>query len=310
MSIALLIALALAFDYLLGEPRRYHPLVGFGSLVDAIERRMNGPQATSMDGVLGWCMAVLPLVLLVYVIDASLQTSSFLYLLWSVGILYLAIGWHSLIAHAAAVTAPLMRGDIDSARLAVARIVSRDTATLDEAGIARGAIESVLENGADAIFAALFWFALLGAPGVLAYRLINTLDAMWGYKNERYLHFGWMAARFDDLVNFVPAQLTALTYALLGSHRAQAFACWRAQGLSWKSPNAGPVMAAGAGAINVSVGGNETYHGKEQPRSVLGPELDDSTRPSAVSLEKSCRLVNRSIALWIIMIALFEFIAR
>jgi adenosylcobinamide-phosphate synthase len=168
----------------------------------------------------------------------------------------------------------------------------------------------VLENGADAIFAALFWFALLGAPGVLAYRLINTLDAMWGYKNERYLHFGWMAARFDDLVNFVPAQLTALTYALLGSHRAQAFACWRAQGLSWKSPNAGPVMAAGAGAINVSVGGNETYHGKEQQRSVLGPELDDSTRPSAVSLERSCRLVNRSLALWIIMIALFEFIAR
>jgi adenosylcobinamide-phosphate synthase len=310
MSIALLIALALAFDYLLGEPRRYHPLVGFGSLVDAIERRMNGPQATSMDGVFGWCMAVIPLVLLTYVIDGWLQTSGFLYLLWSVGILYLAIGWHSLIEHAAAVITPLMRGDIDAARLAVARIVSRDTAALDEAGIARGAIESVLENGADAIFAALFWFALLGAPGVLAYRLINTLDAMWGYKNERYLHFGWMAARVDDLMNFIPAQLTALTYALLGSHRTQAFACWRAQGISWKSPNAGPVMAAGAGAINVSVGGTETYQGKVQHRSVLGPELDDRTRPSAALLERSCQLVNRSLALWIIMIALFEFIAR
>ena len=310
MSIALLIALALAFDYLLGEPQRYHPLVGFGRLVDAIEVRMNGSQTTFADGIIGWSMAVIPLLLLVYVIDSALQSSGLLYLLWSVAMLYLALGWHSLIEHAGAVTTPLMRGDIDSARLAVARIVSRDTAELDEAGIARGAIESVLENGADAIFAALFWFALLGVPGVLAYRLINTLDAMWGYKNERYLRFGWMAARVDDVVNYIPAQLTALTYALLGSHRAQAFACWKSQGMSWKSPNAGPVMAAGAGAINVSVGGNETYHGELQLRSVLGPELDDSTRPSAAALERSCRLVNRSLALWLIVIALFEAIAR
>lgn len=190
------------------------------------------------------------------------------------------------------------------------RIVSRDTATLDEAGVARAAIESVLENGADAIFAALFWFALLGAPGVLAYRLVNTLDAMWGYKNERYPRFGWMAARVDDLVNFIPAQLNALTYALLGSHTVQAFGCWKSQGLSWKSMNAGSVMAAGAGAINVCVGGKETYHGKPQQRSRLGPALDDSTLASAAAPQQSCRLVNRSIALWVIVIALLEFMIR
>ena len=310
MSIALLIALALALDYLLGEPPRYHPLVGFGRLVDAVEARLNGTQASAADGVFGWCLAVVPLVLLAWAIDAWLQSSAALYLLWSVGILYLAIGWNSLMAHAGAVIEPLLRGDLDSARAAVAQIVSRDTAELDEAGVARGAIESVLENGADAIFAALFWFALLGAPGVVAYRLINTLDAMWGYKNERYLRFGWMAARADDVVNFIPAQLTALTYALLGSHTAQAFACWKAQGLSWKSPNAGPVMAAGAGALNVCVGGDETYHGTLQRRSVLGPPLADNTRPSAAGLQDACRLVNRSIALWLIVIGLFEFFAR
>ena len=310
MSVALLVALALALDYLLGEPRRYHPLVGFGRLVDAIELRLNRTTATQMDGVLGWLLAVAPLVLLAWMVDGWLQNAGLIYLLWSVVVLYLAIGWRSMIEHAEAVSAPLLRGDIEAARAAVAKIVSRDTAALDEAGVARGAIESVLENGADAIFAALFWFALLGAPGVLAYRLINTLDAMWGYKNERYLQFGWMAARVDDLVNLVPAQLTALTYALLGSHRAQAFACWKSQGLSWKSPNAGPVMAAGAGAINVCVGGDETYHGKLQQRSILGPALDDSTRPSAAALQRSCRLVNRSIALWIIVIALLEFMLR
>jgi adenosylcobinamide-phosphate synthase len=310
MSIALVVALALALDYLLGEPRSYHPLVGFGRLADAIEARLNGLQATFADGVLGWCLAVIPLLLLGWAVDTWLASSEFLYLIWSLAILYLAIGWNSLMEHADAVSEPLARGDIEAAREAVAHIVSRDTAALDEAGIARGAIESVLENGADAIFAALFWFALLGVPGVLAYRLINTLDAMWGYKNERYQQFGWMAARVDDAVNFLPAQLTALTYALLGSHRAQAFACWKSQGMSWKSPNAGPVMAAGAGALNVSVGGNETYHGKLQQRSVLGPEVDDRTRPSATGLRQSCRLVNRSLALWVIVIALIEFLVR
>ena len=310
MSVALLVALALALDYLLGEPPRYHPLVGFGRLVDAIEQRFNRPGATQMDGVLAWSLAVIPLVLVAWSIDGWLENSVVLHLFWSVGVLYLTIGWRSMIEHADAVAGPLLRGDLDSARLAVSRIVSRDTAALDEAGVARGAIESVLENGADAVFAALFWFALLGAPGVLAYRLINTLDAMWGYRNDRFRRFGWMAARVDDLANFVPAQLTALTYALLGPHHGQAFDCWRTQGLSWKSPNAGPVMAAGAGALNVCVGGDETYHGKIQHRSILGPALDDNTRPGAGALRQSCRLVNRSIALWLIVIALLEFMAR
>ena len=310
MNIALLIALALAVDYLFGEPRRYHPLVTYGQLIEAIEVRFNRPNANRSDGVIAWCLAVLPMALLALVIDGWMQSSQFLYLLWSVALLYLAIGWKSLIEHAGAVAGPLARGDLDAARLAVSRIVSRDTAVLDETGIARGAIESVLENGADAIFAALFWFCLLGAPGVLIYRIINTLDAMWGYKNERYRKFGWMAARVDDLVNFIPAQLTAFTYALLGGNTRQAFACWKTQGLSWKSPNAGPVMAAGAGALNVSLGGSEYYHGEIQHRSVLGPEPDDETFASAAGLERSCSLVNRSIALWFIVIAALEFIAR
>ena len=135
MSIALLIAFALAVDYLFGEPRRYHPLVAYGQLVDAIEVRFNRPGANRSDGVFAWCLAVLPLALLALLIDQWMQSSEFLYLVWSVGLLYLAIGWKSLIEHAAAVSGPLARGDIDSARLAVSRIVSRDTAALDETGI-------------------------------------------------------------------------------------------------------------------------------------------------------------------------------
>ncbi len=115
-------------------------------------------------------------------------------------------------------------------------IVSRDPASLD---ITRAATESVLENGNDAVFGALFWFVVAGAPGVVVYRLANTLDAMWSYRNERYVDFGFAAARLDDLLNYVPARLTALTYAILG-HTRSAWRCWRAQAHDWDSPNAGP----------------------------------------------------------------------
>jgi adenosylcobinamide-phosphate synthase len=306
---SIIIALALALDYLLGEPRRWHPLVAFGDLAGQIETQFNRGDNKLQSGVIAWCIAVLPIVLVAFLLDRWFAASGLLSLLWSALVLYIAIGWHSLMQHARAVSQPLMAGDIEAARIAVAHIVSRDSATLDEAGIAKGAIESVLENGADAIFAALFWFVLLGVPGVVLYRLVNTLDAMWGYKNERYLEFGRCAARIDDLLNFIPAQLTAFTYAMLGDPK-QAFHCWRSQGRYWKSPNAGPVMAAGAGAINVSVGGNENYHGKLQERSVLGPELGPDTIPSAAKLDQACQLVNRTLVIWFVVIVILTMVVR
>jgi adenosylcobinamide-phosphate synthase len=309
LDIALIIALALALDYLLGEPRPWHPLVAFGQLADRIETHFNQGSNKLRSGVFAWSLAVLPIVFVVYLFDHWFTVSGFLSLLWSSVVLYLAIGWHSLMQHAQAVLRPLVAGNIETARLAVANIVSRDTAALDEAGVARGAIESVLENGADAIFAALFWFVLLGAPGVVLYRLTNTLDAMWGYKNDRYSEFGRWAARIDDVLNFVPAQLTAFTYAMLGD-RKQAFRCWNSQGRYWKSPNAGPVMAAGAGALNVSIGGNENYHGRLQERSVLGPELGPDTTPSALKLEQACQLVNRTLVVWFVVIVLLAMFIR
>ena len=309
MEIVLAIALALALDSLLGEPRRYHPLVIFGGWVDRLEVRFNRGNERRVGGVIGWSLAVLPIVFAVYLLDCAFANSLPLSVIWSALVLYLALGWTSLMQHAQAVLRPLTAGDLEGARDAVSRIVSRDTAELDEAGIAKGTIESVLENGADAIFAALFWFALFGAPGVVLYRLANTLDAMWGYKNERYSDFGWFAARFDDLLNLLPAQLTALSYCLLGN-RGRAFDCWRHQGFGWKSVNAGSVMAAGAGAINVSLGGDEVYHGRLQQRPVLGPELDDVTRPSADGIARACALVNRSIALWGIAMIVLVLVAR
>lgn len=305
MSIVASILLALLLDRLLGEPKRFHPLVGFGSLATAIEGSLNRSQHSrftgAYQGVLGWILAVLPWVAIAVLLQLWLEQEPLLEILFDGVILYLAIGWRSLLQHADAVATPLEQNDLVSARSSVAMIVSRDTTELDETAVARAGTESVLENGADAIFSAIFWFCLLGIPGVVLYRLSNTLDAMWGYKNPRFLRYGWAAARIDDLLNFIPARLTALSYALVGKTKI-AMHCWRSQGPSWKSPNAGPVMAAGAGAINVSLGGAAIYHGQLQVRPPLGPETGE--RPCARAIRSACELVNHTLLLWCASIAL------
>ncbi|WP_067861690.1 adenosylcobinamide-phosphate synthase CbiB [Neptuniibacter marinus] len=297
MSIALSLLAALLLDYWFKEPKRFHPLVGFGNMASLLEKRFN--LNDKKGGVLAWCLAVLPWVFLGFLLQYSLLDMPVLMALVAGVVLYFGLGWQSLLSHGMAIAEPLKRGDLQAARQAVSMIVSRDTSELEEEAIASAATESVLENGADAIFSALFWFCLLGIPGVILYRLSNTLDAMWGYKNTRYVQFGWCAARIDDLLNFVPARLTAASYALLGD-TAIAIKAWREQGRIWKSPNAGPVMASGAGAINVSLGGAAIYHGELQQRPALGPETGD--KPSAESIKLACELVNRVLIFWVVLI--------
>jgi len=184
-------------------------------------------------------------------------------------------------------------------------MVSRDTAKMDARAVAAAAVESVLENGNDAVFGALCWFLVAGAPGVLLFRLSNTLDAMWGYRTPRYLYFGWAAARFDDVLNFIPARLTALTYALIGSTRT-ALHCWRVQAPQWESPNAGPVMAAGAGALGVGLGGGAYYHGEWEDRPALGL----GSPPNAASIQAALRLVRSGVVLWLLLVIAGELIAH
>ncbi|MBY4676044.1 adenosylcobinamide-phosphate synthase CbiB [Marinobacterium sp. CAU 1594] len=292
--------LGVLLDRWLGEPRRWHWLVGFGRLAGWLESRLNRGGGR-LIGVLTLLLAVLPLPVLLLWLHLQWAGQPWLQALLAAGCLYLALGGRSLVEHAEAVAVPLHRGDLAAARKRVGWIVSRETASMDERQVSIATVESVLENGNDALFAALFWCLIGGAPAVILFRLVNTLDAMWGYKTERYHRFGWAAARLDDLLGWLPARLTALSYALAGDTRT-ALRCWRDQAAACASPNGGPVMCAGAGALNAQLGGTVIYHGK----AVEKPPMGSGRWADGAAIDGAIRLLRRSLVLWLVAVALFS----
>lgn len=301
----IVITLALLLDRLLGEPRCLHPLVGFGRIVSAVEKRWNTqPENASRSMLVGSAallLVTLPIVAIAVWISVVLDG------IWLIAVqalaLWLAISLRGLTEHGCAVANPLQNGDLDNARYHVSRIVSRQASALDEQSVAAAATESMLENGADAVFASLFWLLIAGIPGVVLHRMINTLDAMWGYRSPRFLYFGRAAARMDDILGWLPARLTALTYALLGN-RKLAMHCWRTQAPQWDSPNAGPVMAAGAGALNVRLGGPSPYPNGIKQRPILGGILP----ANAASIEAAIALVRHGTWLWLTVIFVLNLV--
>nr|WP_154206847.1 adenosylcobinamide-phosphate synthase CbiB [Ralstonia pickettii] len=307
--VTLAVLAGVLLDRLFGEVPSWHPLVGFGRLAKAIERRMNrAPAAVSWSrlvGVVAWAIAVLPLVLLAgWLVGVARDVSPWLVAALDAVALYFAIGARSLHEHIAPIALALRDADVPRARALASRIVSRDLTQATDEPIARAAVESALENGSDAIFAPLFWLVVAGAPGVVLYRLANTLDAMWGYRNARFTGFGWAAARIDDVLNWIPARLTAISYALLG-HTADALNCWRTQAPQWSSPNAGPVMAAGAGSLRVQLGGAARYEGVEEAR----PSLGAGKPATAADITRALTLVSHTLWLWLGALGLIAALA-
>lgn len=308
---SIIVVLSLLIDYLFGEPKKFHPLVGFGHLVNCLEDKLLSPMHHVMHDTLSFknrlagifaclLLAVTPTILLIFFIHYAEKNNHY-FLLVEIIMLYLVIGSRSLEQHALQVKTSLANEDIETARKNVSYMVSRETEQLDEQEICKATIESVLENGSDAVFAPIFWFLIAGAPGALFHRLINTLDAMWGYRNQRYRDFGWFAARLDDLLNWAPARITAITYSISGKFK-QGFYCWRTQAIHWESPNAGSVMASGAGALNLQLGGSATYHHKKRMRPILGLGLT----PEITDINRAITLIKKSLVLWIIIVLCLE----
>ena len=292
--------IALILDALLGEPK-YHPLVIFGNCAMFMEKKFNNGES-KFGGIFSVIVLVFCPAMVLWFLLFRIDNPFFELIMGSI-ILWIAIGWKSMKDHARAVAVPLSTGDVEGARRPLSMIVSRDTAVMDEEMIVGSTLESILENGHDCLFASLFWYAVLGPAGVVLHRLSNTLDAMWGYRTERYRQFGFAAARLDDCLGWIPARLTGLCYALSGSF-VNAVKSWGAQAGKHKSINGGLVMASGAGALGIRIGGPVIYHGvlENKPFLGVGRAVESS------DIQRSISLIHRSVAVWIVGYALVIYL--
>jgi adenosylcobinamide-phosphate synthase len=279
-----------ALDQLIGDPRRGHPVAVFGTAagrLEAVMWRDNRALGVGYAAILAGS-AALAGAAASRVTGARGPAASAMATAagaWAV------LGGRSLAGEAAAIDALLAAGDLPAARERLTHLVGRQTGQLDEAEIARAVIESVAENTSDAVVAPLVWGAVAGLPGLLAYRAVNTLDAMVGHHSPRYERFGWAAARADDVANYLPARLTAALVALVaraagGSGRA-ALAVARRDGQRHPSPNSGVCEAAFAGALGVRLGGRNDYGTRVEDRPVLGAEGEP---PAVPDIARAIRL--------------------
>lgn len=282
------LALGFCADRLFGDPARLHPVSGFGRFAAAGERAVYAddrlPGALLVAGLVGAAAGLGALAERAAHRSPAAQTAVTAAATWAV------LGGKSLGREGAAVAALLASDDLPGARRRVGGLVGRHPESMDAAGVARAAIESVAENTADAVVSPLLWGAALGPAGLLGYRAVNTLDAMFGHRNARYEHFGWAAARLDDVANLVPARATAVLTAvcapLVGGSAGAALRTWRRDAAHHPSPNAGPVEASFAGALGIRLGGVNVYAGRIEDRGTLG----DGPAPTGHDAARTARL--------------------
>lgn len=273
------IALGYAFDRIFADPTDHHPVAMYGQAVSKLERRL---YADSMArGIAFTTIAVATPVALTAAISTIAPNLALTATTWA------SLGGTTLRRTGERMADRLTSGDIDAARELVPWLCSRDPEALDADGIARATVESLAENTSDAVTGTLLWGAIAGAPGVVAHRAANTLDAMVGYRNDYYRKFGWASARLDDVAGFLPARLTAVATVVAGPDRRQALVAWRRDASNHPSPNAGVVEASAAGALGLQLGGKTVYPSGVEMRPVLGsgrvPAVADVRRAAELS---------------------------
>lgn len=294
MATAAGLVLGAALDAWFGDPRRGHPVAMFGRVAAALERRCHANAKANgvfyagvcVGGVAGAGVAA----------DRLTRRRTIARTVVTAAATWAVLGGTSLRREGTGMAAELERGRLGAARERLPHLCARDPAGLGPDALARATVESIAENTSDAVVAPLLWGAVGGVPGLLTYRAINTLDAMVGYRDERYRHFGWAAARLDDIANWVPARLTALLTVvcapLAGGSPSGAYEILRRDGGAHPSPNAGRCEAAVAGALGVRLGGANNYHGQVERR----PELGDGRPPAVADVRRAVRL-SRAVAL-------------
>jgi adenosylcobinamide-phosphate synthase len=277
-------------DLVFGDPRRWHPVAGFGRAAAALERRLWADSRARGAVQVAVCVGVS--------VGAGLAAQR-----WArrhplaetvlIGLsTWTVLGGRSLAAEGGTMHRLLAGGDLDGARARLSHLAGRNPDGLGPDEVARATVESLAENTSDAVVAPLCWAAAAGVPGLLGYRAVNTLDAMIGHRLPRYDRFGWCAARLDDLANLIPARLSAVLAAaaapLAGGSPRAAMRAWCRDAGKHPSPNAGPVEAAFAGALGVRLGGVNRYGGRVENRGTLGCGLPPTVRdiPRAIRLSR------------------------
>ena len=291
-------------DLLLGDPQWLpHPVVWFGKAIAACEHKLNrGNHRKAKGAVVAISLIALVFALTWLVRYWLLPLSSYLLLLFDAVIIFYCLAGTTLIREVREVFYALDRS-LEEGRQQVARIVGRDTSELSAQEVRTAALETLAENLSDGVIAPLFWFALLGTPGMLAYKMVNTLDSMIGYKTERYKDFGCWAAHVDDVANFIPARLTALLMILASGKLNLLAFVWK-NGPRHASPNSGYPEAALAGILNCRFGGPHYYFGQLFDKPYIG----ENERPLTTADMKKAVRVNRVAEIWMLLLVLLRFI--
>lgn len=291
VSRALGLVLGVAADAILGDPSRHHPVAWFGSWAAWLEKRGYGDSITR--GAIHSAIALAPLAVAGIAAERLSRDRPLLHTGLTAAATWVVLGSRSLASEGGAMADELDCQDLAAARERLTHLCSRNPEQLDAAELARGTVESLAENTSDAVVCSLFWGAVAGIPGLIVHRGINTLDAMVGYRNDRYERFGKVAAIIDDAVAFVPARLAGGISSLLaptvGGSVGEAWQVMCRDARQHPSPNAGWCEAAWAGALGVRLGGASTYHGQIEQRPVLGER--DAPPPDTSTVRRAVRLL-------------------
>ena len=293
MSRAAGLVLGFVADLVFGDPRRFHPVAGFGSVAMLLEKRTYAAERAS--GVAHVALLVGSTAALGAVAERVTRHHPLAHTVVTATATWAVLGGRSLTREGEIIDRQLRDGDLPAARQQVRNLVGRDTTSLDADGVARACVESLAENTSDSVVAPLLWGCVAGIPGLLAYRAVNTLDAMVGHRTERYREFGWAAAKLDDAANWVPARvaaLAAIASAALDRDRPailRALAAVRTDAPAHPSPNGGLVEAAFAGVLGVTLGGTNVYEGRAEDRGTLG----SGPSPAAYDIQRANRLSRR-----------------
>lgn len=279
--------LGYAADRAWGDPRRLHPVAGFGTV--ALRLEQFGYRDSRSSGVAQVLVMVGGATALALAAERGARTP-LAHTALTAAVTWAVLGGRSLEREAEAVHGFLTVGNVEAARTRVRHLVGRDTTALDPGEIARAVVESVAENTSDAVVASLLWGAVAGVPGLVAHRAANTLDAMIGHRSARYERFGWAAALLDDLLGLPAARLSGALVAALGPNHPGALRAWRRDARHHPSPNAGVVEAAFAGALGLQLGGVNIYYGnRREVRALMG----HGRAPTSADIPRATRLARR-----------------